>query len=47
MAIPSSLIVGLLSDKLFKGKRMPLCIISMVGVVIGTFVYWQATSILV
>ncbi|MED2749900.1 MFS transporter [Bacillus thuringiensis] len=47
MAIPSSLIVGFLSDKLFKGKRMPLCIISMVGVVIGTFIYWQATSVLV
>ncbi|MFJ8528729.1 MFS transporter [Bacillus sp. NPDC094106] len=47
MAIPSSLIVGLLSDKLFKGKRMPLCIISMVGVVIGTVVYWQASNILV
>lgn len=47
MAIPSSLIVGFLSDKLFKGKRMPLCVISMVGVVIGTFVYWQATSVLV
>ena len=26
---------------------MPLCIISMVGVVIGTFIYWQATSVLV
>ncbi|EEL48428.1 MFS transporter [Bacillus cereus] len=47
MAIPSSLIVGFLSDKLFKGKRMPLCVISMVGVVIGTFVYWQASSVLV
>ncbi|WP_242216847.1 MFS transporter [Bacillus cereus group sp. BfR-BA-01380] len=47
MAIPSSLIVGLLSDKLFKGKRMPLCVFSMVGVVIGTIVYWQATSVLV
>ncbi|MDM5190832.1 MFS transporter [Bacillus sp. DX4.1] len=46
-AIPSSLIVGFLSDKLFKGKRMPLCIISMAGVVIGTLVYWQATNILV
>ncbi|HDR4571395.1 MULTISPECIES: MFS transporter [Bacillus cereus group] len=47
MAIPSSLLVGLLSDKLFKGKRMPLCVISMAGVVVGTIVYWQATSILV
>lgn len=47
MAIPSSLIVGLLSDKLFKGKRMPLCVFSMVGVVIGTLVYWQASNILV
>ncbi|MED0967741.1 MFS transporter [Bacillus cereus] len=46
-AIPSSLIVGFLSDKLFKGKRMPLCVISMAGVVVGTVVYWQATSILV
>lgn len=46
-AIPSSLIVGFLSDKLFKGKRMPLCVMSMAGVVVGTVVYWQATSILV
>ncbi|PEE33461.1 MFS transporter [Bacillus cereus] len=46
-AIPSSLIVGLLSDKLFKGKRMPLCVMSMAGVVVGTIVYWQATNIIV
>ncbi|MCG7410160.1 MFS transporter [Paenibacillus sp. ACRRX] len=45
-AIPSSLLVGWLSDKLFKGNRMPLCIISMVGVILGTLVYWQSTSVL-
>lgn len=46
-AIPSSLLVGWLSDRLFKGNRMPLCIISMFGVVIGTLVYWQSTNVLV
>ena len=46
-AIVSSLVVGILSDKLFKGNRMPLCIISMVGVVLATLVYWQSSDVLV
>ncbi|GAC42716.1 MFS transporter [Paenibacillus popilliae] len=46
-AILSSLVVGVLSDKLFKGNRMPLCIISMIGVVLATLVYWQSSSVLV
>lgn len=45
-AIPSSLLVGWLSDRVFKGNRMPLCIISMVGVVLATLVYWKSSNIL-
>ena len=26
---------------------MPLCVMSMAGVVVGTIVYWQATNVLV
>lgn len=41
-AIPSSIILGWLSDKLFKGKRAPLSIICMVAVTVATLFYWKS-----
>ncbi|RGS74817.1 MFS transporter [Mitsuokella sp. AF21-1AC] len=45
-AIPTTLFSGVISDKLFKGYRMPPAIISMIlifGCIIG---YWQSDSLL-
>lgn len=39
-AIPSTLLAGYLTDKYFKGKRMPLSMITLVGVGIAIFAYW-------
>lgn len=43
-AIPASILLGWLSDVLFKGKRAPLSILCMVGVIIATIVYWQTNN---
>ncbi|KEI04902.1 MFS transporter [Clostridium botulinum] len=46
-AIPASILLGWLSDVLFKGKRAPLSIICMIGVIIATLAYWKTTNYLV
>lgn len=45
-AIPGTIIVGWISDKLFHGRRAPIGIICMIGVTAGVFVYWNSTSLL-
>lgn len=45
-AIPSTLFAGYLSDKLFKGYRMPPAIISMVLIFFCIIGYWQSTTLL-
>ncbi|MDM5152704.1 MFS transporter [Bacillus sp. DX1.1] len=44
-AIPSTLLAGYLSDKLFKGHRMPPAIIAMTLIFICIIGYWQSTSL--
>ncbi|UNK18796.1 MFS transporter [Paenibacillus sp. N3/727] len=44
-AIPSTLLVGYLSDKLFKGYRMPPAIIAMVLIFFCIIGYWQSGSL--
>ena len=44
LAIPGTILVGWLSDKLFKGRRAPMCIICMCGVAIAILVYWLSNS---
>lgn len=44
-AIPSTLFAGYLTDKLFKGRRMPLAIISMILIFVCLFGYWQSNSL--
>lgn len=46
-AIPSTLFAGYLSDKFFKGYRMPPAIISMVLIFFCVIGYWQSTSLFV
>jgi len=43
-AIPGTIIVGWMSDRIFHGRRAPMGIICMVGVTIATAVYWKSTS---
>ncbi|PLO61734.1 phosphoglycerate transporter PgtP, partial [Klebsiella pneumoniae] len=45
-AIPSTLLAGWLSDKLFKGRRMPLAIICMTLIFICLIGYWKSESLL-
>ncbi|WP_411752368.1 phosphoglycerate transporter PgtP [Serratia sp. (in: enterobacteria)] len=45
-AIPSTLLAGWLSDKLFKGRRMPLAMICMVMIFICLIGYWKSESLL-
>jgi OPA family phosphoglycerate-like MFS transporter len=45
-AIPSTLLAGWLSDKLFKGRRMPLAMICMVMIFICLIGYWKSDSLL-
>lgn len=45
-AIPSTLFAGYLSDKFFKGYRMPPAIISMVLIFFCLIGYWKSTSLL-
>ena len=44
--IPSTLLAGWLSDKLFKGRRMPLAIICMTLIFICLIGYWKSESLL-
>lgn len=43
-AIPGTIIIGWISDRIFHGRRAPIGIICMVGVGISTFIYWKSTS---
>ncbi len=45
-AIPSTLLAGYITDTYFKGKRMPLAIICLIGVGIAIFAYWGGHSLL-
>ncbi|MCI3861392.1 MFS transporter [Lactococcus garvieae] len=45
-AIPSTLLAGFLSDKLFKGYRMPPAIISLILIVFCLIGYWNSTSVI-
>lgn len=46
-AIPSTLLAGWVSDKLFKGRRMPLAMICMTLIFICLIGYWKSDSLLV
>lgn len=43
-AIPGTIIVGIISDKVFHGRRAPMGVICMVLVFIATIIYWKSTS---
>lgn len=43
-AIPGTILIGWLSDKVFHGRRAPLGIFCMIGVCVGVFVYWRSSS---
>lgn len=43
-AIPGTIIIGWLSDKVFHGRRAPLGIFCMIGVFIAVFVYWKSAN---
>lgn len=45
-AIPSTLFAGWVTDTYFKGKRMPLAMIALVGVGIALFAYWGGTDLI-
>lgn len=45
-AIPSTLLAGWLTDKLFKGRRMPLAMISMALIFVCLIGYWKSESLL-
>ncbi|WP_431225525.1 phosphoglycerate transporter PgtP [Serratia sp. L9] len=45
-AIPSTLLAGWLSDKLFKGRRMPLAMICMAMIFVCLIGYWKSDSLL-
>lgn len=45
-AIPGTIFVGWLSDKVFNGRRAPVGVFCMIGVTIATYVYWKSNSIL-
>lgn len=44
-AIPGSILIGLISDKVFHGRRAPIGILCLVGVTLLTLVYWNTTNI--
>ena len=44
-AIPSTLLAGILSDKLFKSYRMPPAIIALILIIFCIFGYWNSKSI--
>lgn len=43
-AIPGTIIVGYVSDYIFHGRRAPVGIICMVGVIIATMIYWKSDN---
>lgn len=43
-AIPGTILVGWISDHVFHGRRAPIGIICMIGVTIGTGIYWASSS---
>lgn len=45
-AIPSTLLAGWLTDKLFKGRRMPLTMICMALIFVCLIGYWKSESLL-
>lgn len=45
-AIPSTLLAGWLTDKLFKGRRMPLAMICMALIFVCLIGYWKSESLL-
>lgn len=47
IAIPGSILLGWISDVVFKGRRAPLSIMCMVGVIIATIAYWQTNNYIV
>lgn len=46
-AIPSTLLAGYVTDTYFKGRRMPLAMMTLVGVGIAMFAYWGGETLLV
>ncbi|EKQ5159858.1 phosphoglycerate transporter PgtP [Salmonella enterica] len=46
VAVPSTLLAGWLSDKLFKGRRMPLAMICMALIFVCLIGYWKSESLL-
>lgn len=45
-AIPGTIIVGWISDKVFKGRRAPIGIACMVGVTFALAAYWMSDSVI-
>lgn len=43
-AVPGTIIIGWMTDKLFKGRRAPMGVICMALVFVGIIFYWKATS---
>ena len=43
-AIPGTIIIGWITDKVFKGRRAPMGVICMILVFVGIFFYWKSTS---
>lgn len=46
-AIPATLFAGVLTDKYFQGRRMPLAMVCMTLILAAIFFYWKGTSLLV
>ncbi|MBE2894745.1 MFS transporter [Spirabiliibacterium falconis] len=44
-AIPSTLLAGWITDTYFKGRRMPLAMLTLVGVGLAMFAYWGGSSL--
>ena len=44
LAIPGTILVGWMSDKLFKGRRAPMGVFCMLGVALAIVVYWQCET---
>ncbi|MDR0788637.1 MAG: MFS transporter [Bifidobacteriaceae bacterium] len=44
IAIPGTILIGFISDKLFKAKRVPLAIGCMALLIIAVFAYWQTAD---
>ncbi|QEK10903.1 glycerol-3-phosphate transporter [Crassaminicella thermophila] len=45
-AIPGTIIVGWISDKIFHGRRAPMGVICMLGVIAAVFIYWKSDSMM-